>query len=60
MDIFNKKLENGDILGALDVAILEAENAKKLAQDALKEMDERQKRMDAIADAALAKYKKPL
>jgi len=56
MDIFTKKLQNHDLVGALDVAILEAENAKKLAQDALKEMEERQKRMDAIAEAALAKY----
>jgi len=46
MDIFTKKLQNHDLVGALDVAILEAENAKKLAQDALKEMEERQKRME--------------
>jgi len=56
MDIFTKKLQNDDLVGALDVAILEAENAKKLAQDALKEMEERQKRIEAIAEAALAKY----
>ncbi|MBD2576294.1 hypothetical protein [Oscillatoria sp. FACHB-1406] len=54
--LFEYKLDRGDLVGAIDISLLEAERAKAVAKTTLKELEKRQKELDQIADRALKKY----
>ena len=54
--LFEYKLRNGDITGAINLSILEAERAKNLAQKTINSLNKNQQYFDQIADEALAKY----
>jgi hypothetical protein len=54
--LFEHKLNKGDIVGAIELSLLDAENAKGIAQKAVSDLDANEKRLRNIADEALAKY----
>jgi hypothetical protein len=54
--LFEHKLRKGDIIGAIELSIFEAERAKHLAQQGIATLDENQKQFDRVADETLAKY----
>lgn len=54
--LFEYKLRNGDITGAINLSILEAERAKDLAQKTINSLNKNQQYFDQLADEALAKY----
>ncbi|MBE9116477.1 hypothetical protein IQ249_11255 [Lusitaniella coriacea LEGE 07157] len=54
--LFDYKLSQGDLIGAIDLSILEADKAKETAKLALKELNENQKKLDKLANEALQKY----
>ena len=54
--LVNQKLENGDLNGAIEIAIAEAEVALTIAKDAIDEIEKRQSQMDAKFDILLDKY----
>jgi hypothetical protein len=55
--VVEQKLENGDLSGAIKVAIAEAEVATTIARDAIAELEERQAKLNKSADDFLAKYR---
>jgi hypothetical protein len=54
--LFEHKLRKGDIIGAIELSILEADKAKHMAQKAIKSLNKNQQYFDQLADEALAKY----
>jgi len=56
VSLFEHKLSKGDIVGAIDLSIIEADKAKQLASYALEELEQNQKHLDSLADKTLAKY----
>ena len=54
--LFEHKLNKGDLVGAIDQSLLEAEQAKGIARKAVSALDASEKRLTKIADEALAKY----
>lgn len=54
--LFEHKLRKGDIIGAIELSMFEAGQAKHLAQKTTATLDETQKYFDKLADEALAKY----
>lgn len=54
--LFEHRLSKGDIIGAIDLSILEADRAKDLARQALDTLEANQQRFDKVADKTLAKY----
>lgn len=54
--LFEHKLRKGDIIGAIELSIFEAERAKHLAHQGTMTLDENQKQFDKVADETLAKY----
>ena len=54
--IFEHKLNQGDLTGAINLSILEADDAKNFAQKAIKELNENYEKLDKLADEALEKY----
>lgn len=54
--LVNQKLENGDLNGAIEIAIAEAEVALTIAKDAIDEIEKRQSQIDAKFDILLDKY----
>lgn len=56
VSFFEHKLSKGDIIGAIEISILEAEQAKHLAQQAINNLHTTQQYFDKVADETLAKY----
>ncbi len=56
VSLFEHKLNKGEIVGAIDLSIIEADKAKQLARFALEELEQNQKKLDSLADKTLAKY----
>jgi hypothetical protein len=54
--LFEHKLSKSDIVGAIDLSLLDADNAKETARKAVSDLDASEKRLTKIADEALAKY----
>ena len=54
--LFEYKLRKGDIIGAIELSLLEAEGTKDLARQALETLEKNQQYLDEIADKTLAKY----
>ncbi len=54
--LFEYKLQKGDIIGAIRLSLLEAEEATKIAQEAVNSIDAEQETLTKIANEALAKY----
>ncbi len=54
--LFEYKLRKGDIVGAMELSIFEAGQAKHLAQQTTATLDETQKYFDKLADEASAKH----
>jgi hypothetical protein len=54
--LFEHKFRKGDITGAINLSILEAEKAKNLAQKTIQTLTRNQQYFDKLADEALAKY----
>ena len=54
--LVNQKLEEGDLNGAIEIAIAEAEVALTIAKDAIEEIEKRQSQIDAKFDILLNKY----
>lgn len=54
--LFEHKLHKGDIIGAIELSILEAEQVKHLARQAIASLDRTQQYFDLVADETLAKY----
>jgi len=54
--LFEHKLSKGDIVGAIELSLLDAEHAKGIAQKAVSDLDANEKRLSKVADEALAKY----
>lgn len=54
--LFEHKLRKGDILGAVELSILEADRAKTLARQAIKSLNKNQTYFDKLAKETLANY----
>jgi hypothetical protein len=54
--LFEHKLSKGDIVGAIELSLLDTEHAKRIAQKAVSDLDANEKRLRKVADEALAKY----
>lgn len=55
-EIVTQKLETHDIIGAVDVAIAEADEIKAIAQEMRTSLDEGLAQLNQLAEAALEKY----
>ncbi|MFP4409998.1 hypothetical protein [Coleofasciculus sp.] len=56
LSLFEHKLRKGDLTGAINHSILEAEQAQEIASEALESITENYNNVKEIADQALAKY----
>ena len=56
ISLFEHQLQQGKIVDAIDTAILESENAKRIAQEGKTELTKIQKHLDQVADKVLAKH----
>lgn len=56
LSMFDHKLKNHDLLGAINHSILEAEQAKNIASDSLESLEGNYNKVQELADQALAKY----
>lgn len=54
--IFDKKLQKGDLLGAINQSILEADCAHRVASQAMYQQDQYQDEVNKIANNVLNKY----
>lgn len=54
--LFEHKLHKGNIAGAIELSILEADQAKNLAKKAIERLAQNQKSLDKLADQALTQY----
>lgn len=54
--LFEYKLNRRDVVGAIDLSLIEVEQAKNLARETLKSIEESQNRINELTDKALAKY----
>lgn len=54
---FDRKLKKGDVIGALEHSILEAEQAQKLAEEAIASIESQHQNVTDIANKALEKYR---
>jgi hypothetical protein len=55
-DFFDAKLRRGDITGAIDQSIMEADKASKMAKEAIKNIEARRKEVSELTQKALKKY----
>ncbi|NEQ95915.1 MAG: hypothetical protein F6K30_04145 [Cyanothece sp. SIO2G6] len=55
-NLFDRKLQKGDVLGALDYSILEAENAQEIAEEAIASIEDQHQKVTDITRKALEKY----
>ena len=56
LSLFEHKVNQEDLLGAINLSILEAEQAKKTAQQSLETLNKHQEKFEKLADKALEKY----
>ena len=56
VSMFEAKLDKGDLVGALELSILEGEESQTIATKAIKKIFQNQKEIDEKADHILAKY----
>lgn len=56
ISIFEHQLNKGDIVGAINLSIIEADRGKQLAKDAIEELSQNQKSLNSLSDKTLAKY----
>lgn len=56
VSMFEAKLNKGDLVGALELSILEGEESQTIARKAIDEISQTQKKIDEKADGILAKY----
>lgn len=54
--LFDRKLDRGHIAGAIDISLLEAEQAKQVVQEALTSLEEGHAKIETLADDILKKY----
>jgi hypothetical protein len=54
--LFEHKLARGDVIGAIDISLLEANEAKRLAQETLNCIEEGHAEIESIAEKILNKY----
>lgn len=54
--LFEYKVNQKDLLGAINLSILEAEQAKKIAKQSLETLNKNQEKFEKLADKALEKY----
>lgn len=54
--LFEYKLNKDNLVGAIDLSLLEAEQAKGIARKAVSDLDANEERLRKIADEAFAKY----
>ena len=54
--LFDRKLQKGDILGAIDQSILESEQASEIAKQGLKKLKQNREYLNKITKDALEKY----
>ena len=54
--LFEHKLSKGDIVGAIELSLIDAKNTKEIAKKAVSDLETNEKRLKKIADEALAKY----
>ena len=55
-ELVRQKLEAYDLVGAIDVALTEADEIKTMAQEAIANLDEGLTQLNQLAKAALEKY----
>lgn len=55
-NMFDARLAKGDLEGALNQALIEADNAKAIAQQGLDTLPRQRDRIEALGAAALSKY----
>jgi hypothetical protein len=56
VSLFEHELNKGSLVKAIDLAIIESENAKKMSEEGKQELEKISKNLHKIADKALAKY----
>lgn len=56
LSLFDHKLRKGDLIGAINHSILEAEQAQDIASESLDSLAQNYKDVKQLADKALAKY----
>lgn len=56
VSLFEHELNKGNLVKAIDLAIIESEKAQKMTEDGKKELEKVSKNLHEIADKALAKY----
>lgn len=54
--LFDHKLAKGDLIGAIDLAIIDSKNTSKIAKKTLKTLTENEAKLTKLAEEALAKY----
>ena len=54
--IFDAKLKKGNVSGAIEQCILEAEQAQEIAQQAIRDLNDNQNILTKVAKATLNKY----
>jgi hypothetical protein len=54
--IFEHKLSKSDIVGAIELSLLDAEHVKGITRKAVSDLDANEKRLRTVADEALAKH----
>ncbi len=54
--LFEHKLGKGDIVGAIELSLLNADYTKGIARKAVSDLEVNEKRLNKVADEALAKY----
>lgn len=56
VSLFEHKIHQEDLLGAINLSILEADQAKKTVKQSLESLNKNQERLTDLADKALEKY----
>lgn len=57
VNIFDHKLAKGDLHGAINIAIMDSQQTKNIARDAIASLEKNQQRLDKLAKKTLNKYK---
>ena len=53
ISFFEHKLKRGDVVGAINLSIIEAERAKQLAHSSIEKLTQNQKNLDSLANETL-------
>lgn len=56
VSMFENKLNKGDVVGAINIAILEADRGLAIAHEAIENLQAAQEKLNNITDEALSKY----